>query len=255
MVQNNSKLPSTACAIIIGNEILSGQTQDANVIFIAKHMAKLGILFKECRFIQDDEAQIITAITECSPKYSYVFTTGGIGPTHDDITSMAVAKAFNLPFTRNNEAFKRIFSVVPQRSEEDSRQLMANMPEGAILIDNPISHAPGFQINNVFVLAGVPDIMQAMLLTLTPRLSGGQQRHSKAILCLAFESRIANDLREIQKEHPNVEIGSYPTWHISKEKGVKLVFKSFDLNEIETVERKVMAMAEKLGYQAEEIEI
>jgi molybdenum cofactor synthesis domain-containing protein len=248
----DSQIP-TACIIIIGNEILSGQTQDTNITAIAKYLFNLGIILKECRIIGDNEQDIITTVNDCRARYNYVFTTGGIGPTHDDITSRAISKAFNLPLESNAEAVKRIFSHIPQRGPDDARLRMADMPEGVILIDNPVSHAPGFQIENVFVLPGVPTITQEMLPGLTPRLQKGRPLLTKSLMCIAFESHIANELSKIQDLHPTVEIGSYPTWHISKERGVKIVFKGYDPAELQSVESKIYEMSKKLGYDVEEI--
>lgn len=245
----------TACVIIIGNEILSGQTLDSNLSFISKRLITLGIQVQEARVIRDHEQTIIDTVNACRKNYTYVFTTGGIGPTHDDITSESIAKAFELPYVCNEEAAHLIFSVVPARGLNDSRIRMAHMPEGAILINNPVSQAPGFQIENVFVLAGVPNIAHAMMETLDSRLNNGKPIYSKVIHCIAYESVIADSLREIQNDHPNVEIGSYPTWHITKDRGVKVVIKSRDLTDLEEVERRVFQMAQDHHFHAEEINL
>lgn len=245
----------TACIIIIGNEILSGQTEESNLSFMAKRLITLGIQVKEVRVIPDHEQTIIDVVNTCRRNHTYVFTTGGIGPTHDDITSESIAKAFERPYVCNEEAAQLIFSVVPSRGSNDSRIRMAYMPEGAILIDNPISHAPGFQIENVFVLAGVPTIAHAMMETLDTRLKNGQPIYTKVIHCLAYESLIADSLREIQNAHPNVEIGSYPTWHITKERGVRVVLKSRDLSDLEEAEKRIFKMASDHHFHAEEINL
>lgn len=250
---SNFKYP-TACVVIIGNEILSGQTVDANLSFVAKHLAKLGIRVTEARVIPDIEKDIIETINQCRKKHTYVFTTGGIGPTHDDITSEAIAKAFERKFVCNAEAANQIYSVIPSRGEDDARIRMAYMPQGVQLIKNPISHAPGFQIENVFVLAGVPNIAHAMLETLDDRLTNGVQLYTKTILCMAFESMIANALRDIQSSNQNVEIGSYPLWHITKERGVKIVLKSFNKSDLERAEKSIFQMARNMNYDAEEID-
>lgn len=250
---SNLKYP-TACIIIIGNEILSGQTVDANLSFLAKHLAKLGIRVTEARVIPDLEKDIIETVNACRKNHTYVFTTGGIGPTHDDITSEAIAKAFGRKFVCNSEAVAQIYSVIPQRNDDDARIRMAYMPEGVQLIQNPVSHAPGFQIENVFVLAGVPNIAHAMVETLDTRLQNGTPLYTRAILCIAFESMIANALRDIQSSNPNVEIGSYPSWHITKEQGVKIVLKSLNQDDLERAQKSIFKMARDLNYDAEEID-
>lgn len=245
----------TASVIIIGNEILSGQTVDANLSFIAKHLSKLGIRVRDARIIPDHEQTIIDTVNHCRKHFTYVFTTGGIGPTHDDITSEAIAKAFGRAFVCNKEALDLIYSSAPCRGEKDARIRMAYMPEDVKLIENPVSQAPGFQIDNVFVLAGVPDIAQAMMKTLDNRLKNGHTFYTKTILCLAFESMIANELRTIQARFPEVEIGSYPTWHITKERGVKIVLKSYKYDDLEGAEKSIFKMADELNYDAEVIEL
>lgn len=245
----------TACIIIIGNEILSGQTVESNLSFIAKRLITFGIQVKEVRVIPDHEQTIIDVVNTCRQKHTYVFTTGGIGPTHDDITSESIAKAFNRPYICNEVAARLIFSAVPSRGPNDSRIRMAYMPEGSILINNPVSHAPGFQIENVFVLAGVPTIAHAMMETLDNRLRNGKPIYTKAIRCIAYESAIADPLREIQNAHPNVEIGSYPTWHITKEYGVRIVLKSRDLSDLEAAEKCIFKMASDHDFHAEEINL
>jgi molybdenum cofactor synthesis domain-containing protein len=245
----------TACVIIIGNEILSGQTVDSNLSFISKRLITLGIQVKEARVIPDHEQTIIDVVNTCRKNHTYVFTTGGIGPTHDDITSQSVAKAFERPYVCNEEATKLIFSVVPSRGPNDSRIRMAYMPEGAVLINNPVSHAPGFQIENVFVLAGVPNIAHAMMETLDSRINNGKPIYTKVIHCIAYESVIADCLRDIQNAHPNVEIGSYPTWHITKDRGVKVVLKSRDLSDLEKTEKCIFQMALDHNFHAEEINL
>ena len=165
--------PVTACLIIIGNEILSGRTIDANLPHIAKVLGQVGIRLAEARVVADDEAAIVDAVNTCRARHTYVFTTGGIGPTHDDITAACIAKAFGRPFGRNPEAERRLLAFYPPERVNEARMSMADMPEGVELIDNPVSVAPGFRIENVYVLAGVPKIMQAMLDLVLPKLEGG----------------------------------------------------------------------------------
>jgi molybdenum cofactor synthesis domain-containing protein len=159
---SESEKPVTACLIIIGNEILSGRTIDANLPYIAQKLGASGIRMAEVRVVADDEAAIVEAVNACRERYGYVFTTGGIGPTHDDITAASIAKAFGRPYGRNAEAERRLLAYYPPERVNAARMKMADTPEGAELIDNPVSVAPGFRIANVYVLPGVPKIMQAM---------------------------------------------------------------------------------------------
>ena len=166
----------TASLIIIGNEILSGRTTDANLPYLAKALGEIGIRLTEARVVSDDEVEIVGAVNACRSKYDYVFTTGGIGPTHDDITAACVAKAFGRSYGRNTEAEARLLAYYPPEKVNDARMSMADMPDGVTLIDNPVSIAPGFRIENVFVMAGVPKIMQAMLDNILPTLQGCRAR-------------------------------------------------------------------------------
>jgi molybdenum cofactor synthesis domain-containing protein len=172
--------PVTACLIIIGNEILSGRTVDANLPHVAKVLGQIGIRLAEARVVADDEAAIVDAVNACRARHTYVFTTGGIGPTHDDITAACIAKAFGRRLGRNPEDERRLLAFYPPERVNEARMSMADMPDGAELIDNPVSVAPGFRIENVFVLAGVPKIMQAMLDLVLPKLEGGVKIHARA---------------------------------------------------------------------------
>ena len=203
----------TAALLIIGNEILSGRTQDANLAFIARHLGALGIRFRETRVVPDEEAEIVAAVNALRARYTYVFTTGGIGPTHDDITAECIAKAFGLPLIRNAEAVRRLEAHYAGTGMlNEARLRMANTPEGAILIDNPVSTAPGFQIGNVFVMAGVPVIMQAMLTGIGDRLVGGPVVKTKSVASSVPEGTFADALRAIAADYPSVDIGSYPAF-------------------------------------------
>lgn len=200
-----------AALIIIGNEILSGRTKEANLNHIALKLVEIGVDFSEARVIPDEEDVIITTVQELSQKYDYVFTTGGIGTTHDDITAESVAKAFHLPLIRNEEAYNRMKNHYGDNLM-DVRGRMALMPEGSELIDNPVTIAPGFYIKNVFVMAGVPTIMQAMLETILSKLTHGDPVLSETILCRLPESFLAQDLEDVQKHYPQLSLGSYPSW-------------------------------------------
>lgn len=237
---------TTACLIIIGNEILSGRTRDANLPFLAERLGALGIRMREVRVVPDDEHEIIAAINSCRARYDYVFTTGGIGPTHDDITAASVAKAFGVPLERNAEAVRRLESHYEPGQLNEARLRMANIPAGAILIDNPVSKAPGFQIENVFVMAGVPTIMQAMFEGIRDRLVGGPAVHARTVSCLLAEGRIASDLAELQARYPEVEIGSYPYFRNGRF-GVSLVVRGIDASLLDRVAEDVADMITRLG--------
>jgi molybdenum cofactor synthesis domain-containing protein len=204
-----TKTSYTAAIIVIGNEILSGRTKDLNLGWLGEQLNLRGIRVKEARFIADDEAAIIDTVNDLRTKHSYVFTTGGIGPTHDDITASCIAKAFERPFEENPEARALLQEYYGDRLNE-ARLRMAKLPKGAELISNPVSAAPGIKIDNVYVMAGIPKIMQAMFHSVADTLIGGQVVQSIAIDCHFGEGDIAPGLTKIQSRHPDVEIGSYP---------------------------------------------
>ncbi|HPF46743.1 MAG: competence/damage-inducible protein A [Alphaproteobacteria bacterium] len=199
-----------AALIVIGDEILSGRTQDANINYIAKWLGNLGIILDEVRVIPDDATRIQRTVNECRNAFDYVFTTGGIGPTHDDITAANVAAAFGVRFSINEEARKLLEDHIGKDNLTEARLRMAMIPERASLIKNPVSAAPGFQLENVFVLAGIPIVMQSMLLDVEDRISGGSKISSKAIHVFAGESQFADILSEIEDQFENLSIGSYP---------------------------------------------
>ncbi len=213
---------ATAAIIIIGNEVLSGRTQDVNVNYIAGELSALGIRLAEVRIIADVEADIVAAVNACRKQYTYVFTTGGIGGTHDDITAKCIAAAFDLAFSRHPAAEKILLAHYEAADLNEARLSMADMPEGAALILNPISGAPGFRVENVFVLAGVPAIARAMFEGVRGELAGGKQLLSKSIHTDLTEGIIATDMAAIDASHPAVEIGSYPFFRL-KRFGVNLV--------------------------------
>lgn len=237
----------TAALLIIGNEILSGRTQDANLAFIAKHLGTLGIRFREVRVVPDEEAEIVAAVNALRARYTYVFTTGGIGPTHDDITAECIAKAFDVALIRNPEAVRRLETHYAGTGMlNEARLRMANTPEGAVLIDNPVSTAPGFQIGNVFVMAGVPVIMQAMLTGIGDRLVGGPVVKTKSVASAVPEGSFADALRAIAAEHPAIDIGSYPAFRQGKV-STALVLRGTDCDLLEQVTQRVVAMLGDLG--------
>lgn len=202
----------TACLIIIGNEILSGRTVDANLSHLAKRINEVGVQLREARVIPDVEATIVATVNECRAKFDYVFTTGGIGPTHDDITSASIAKAFGVPVHRHSEAEKILRQHYTPEQINEARLKMADVPLGATLLDNPVSSAPGFCIGNVYVMAGVPRIMQAMLDAIIPTLRGGAPVLSLSITTDLPEGTIAAGLTDIQNRYQDIDIGSYPMY-------------------------------------------
>lgn len=203
--------PVRACLIIIGNEILSGRTHDKNLPYLAEELNKIGVRLAETRVIPDIEDTIIETVNECRAKFDYVFTTGGIGPTHDDITSSCVAKAFGVENVLNADAHALLKSHYENPEDlNEARLRMAHVPVGAELVQNPISKAPGFRMENVYVLAGVPMIMQVMFQGIKHQLIGGKPMVSRSVGGYIPEGAIAKVLAEIQADFPQTDIGSYP---------------------------------------------
>ncbi|GAA0772501.1 competence/damage-inducible protein A [Roseibium denhamense] len=200
----------TAAFLVIGDEILSGRTKDKNIGFVADYMTSLGIDLKEVRVVADIKEDIVEAVNALRQRYDYVFTSGGIGPTHDDITAESVAAAFKVPLNLDPRAVAILESHYARGQFTDARKRMARIPEGADLIENKVSKAPGFRIGNVHVMAGVPSIMQAMMDAVAPTLKTGTRMLSETVSADMPESRIAERLAAIQDAHPNTLIGSYP---------------------------------------------
>ncbi|MFP6814769.1 MAG: molybdopterin-binding protein [Pseudomonadales bacterium] len=200
----------TACVLIIGNEILSGRTEDINLNHIALTLGAWGIRVREARVIPDIEDVVVAAVNETRSKYDYVFTTGGIGPTHDDITADCIARAFGVDLVISPE----IASIIEQRPAPEevmtARMRMARIPRGATLIDNLTGGPQGFRIDNVFVMAGIPRVMQAMLQSLEGKIRGGKVVRSRSVVAYLGESQIATDLGDIQARYPDIDLGSYP---------------------------------------------
>ncbi len=217
----------TAAVIMIGDEVLSGRTQDKNLSFIAGFLGDIDIQVEEARIVPDNQSRIIEAVNALRPQYDYIFTTGGIGPTHDDITADAIAAAFNVSIDFNDEAVAILRQRYDENDLNDARMRMARIPHGASLIENPVSKAPGFQIENVFVLAGVPKIMQAMMGCLAPRLKGGAKMLSRSIRCNIGEGRVAAGLNRLQSRFPTVALASYPFFE-KEGMGTNLVARSTD---------------------------
>jgi molybdenum cofactor synthesis domain-containing protein len=204
----------TAAMLVIGDEILSGRTKDRNIGHLAEIMTAVGIDLKEVRIVSDEEDDIAAAVNAVRARYTYVFTTGGIGPTHDDITADSIAKAFGVPCEYHSQAYAMLEESYAGRGIEftEARKRMARTPRGADLIDNPVSTAPGFRIGNVHVMAGVPSIFQAMLDNVVPTLKVGTKMLSATVPCPHGEGLIGGPLAAIQKAHPDTIIGSYPKY-------------------------------------------
>jgi molybdenum cofactor synthesis domain-containing protein len=236
----------TAAVLIIGNEILSGRTQDVNLNWIAAKLVARGIRLAEARVVPDIEDEIVAAVRALSDRYDYLFTTGGIGPTHDDITADSIGKAFGVPVIVHPEAKARLEAHYGVGNVSPARMRMARMPEGAALIDNPVSKAPGFRVRNVFIMAGVPAIMRAMLDSMIPTLAEGAPIHQRSIACHIAESVLAEPLGAIQDRHPEVDIGSYP-WYRDGTSGVSLVARGTDADALDVVAGEISAMIRNLG--------
>ena len=244
----------TAAILIIGNEILSGRTQDVNLAFLAKELGALGIRVREARIVPDVEEEIVAAVNHCRQRYDLVFTTGGIGPTHDDITSPSIARAFGVEWVRNPEAVQLLARHYEGAMLNEARLRMATVPQGARLIDNPVSTAPGFQIANVYVLAGVPSIMRAMFDGLKSGLPGGQAVASRTVSTFLGEGTIAEALGALQARFPALEIGSYPFFRQGKF-GTSLVIRGTSATALDAAAEGLRALIRDLGAEPIEGEI
>jgi molybdenum cofactor synthesis domain-containing protein len=242
------KMPSnpTAAILVIGDEILSGRTQDTNTAYIAKFLGALGIDLREVRVVADVQKEIVDALNALRARYTYVFTTGGIGPTHDDITFEAVAAAFGVGCYFHPEAMAAMAARYKPGEFNDARKRMAYIPVGAELVRNTVSTAPGVHIGNVFVMAGVPMIMRAMLDAIEPLLERGAIVHAATVQARVPEGRIAAGLGKIQSAHNEVSIGSYP-YYREDGAGVQLVVRGRDAAEVETAALEIEALLRDLG--------
>lgn len=238
----------TAAMIVIGDEILSGRTKDKNVGHLADMMTTVGIDLREVRIVPDIEEEIVAAVNALRVRYDYVFTTGGIGPTHDDITADSIARAFGVACDYDPKAYAMLEKSYAARGLEftEARKRMARMPVGAAHIDNPVSLAPGFSVENVHVMAGVPSIFQAMLDGLLPRLKTGVKMLSAMVHCPLGEGTVGGPLGEIQKAHPDAVIGSYPKYSDGSF-WTELVVRARDPQVLETVRAEMAAMVERLS--------
>ena len=235
-----------AAILIIGNEILSGRTEDKNVSFISNWLnLQCGISVNEVRIVPDIEKMIVKHLIELSKKYNYVFTTGGIGPTHDDITSSSIAKAFNLKYEFHKEAFKILEKYYGKKNFNDGRKKMAKMPKSSSLIYNPSSAAPGFKVKNVLCFPGVPSIMNSMIENSKRYLTKGAKTYSKTINLLTVESNISKEISKIQnKWKKTVDIGSYPFFRLGKI-GVSLVIRSIYQNKINMCHKEIKTIIKR----------
>ena len=236
----------TAAVLIIGNEILSGRTQDQNLAYLALGLNSVGVTLREARVIPDITEVIVATVNELRRQYDYLFTTGGIGPTHDDITSECVAKAFGVPWTLHPEAHQIFLSHYKPGELNEARLRMAHTPEGASLIINPVSRAPGFRMENVFVMAGIPRVMQAMFDAVKHDLRGGRPMLARTVSCHLPEGIIAKGLGEIQNRYADLDIGSYPFYRRG-EFGTSLVLRGRDAVRLAAGTEEVIALVKGLG--------
>ena len=237
----------TAGILVIGDEILSGRTKDKNIGYIAEYLTNIGIDLKEVRVVADDEADIIAALDALRNRYTYVFTTGGIGPTHDDITADSVAKAFGVPIDHHPEVVARFKERFKDQDLNEARLRMARIPDGAELIQSATILAPGFKIGNVIVMAGVPSIMQAMMDIISPKLKSGVRMLSDTVRANAREGDIGTPLRAIQQNHPDTIIGSYPFMDENGKPNTNLVVRSRDAAKLDAAMNDVKTMLTELN--------
>jgi len=237
----------TAAVLVIGNEILSGRTRDANLNYLAVGLTEIGIRLMEARVVPDIESRIVAAVNELRATYDHVFTTGGIGPTHDDITADCIARAFGVALHRDQRAVDLLTRHYggPEHLT-DARLRMAHVPDGAILIDNPVSAAPGFQIGNVYVLAGVPRICQAMFDGLKGRLVGGDKVLALTVSAHIGEGVIAHDLGLLQQRYADLDIGSYPYFRQGRY-GASFVLRGTSRDRLEAAAQELRVIIRKLG--------
>jgi len=246
--QHGPKQPVTAAILVIGDEILSGRTKDKNIGYIAEYLTRLGIDVMEVRVVGDDEAAIVEAVNALRARHTYVFTTGGIGPTHDDITADSVAKAFGVPIDYDPRAVKILKERLAQTGGEinEARMRMTRIPQGAALVVNKVSAAPGFWLGNVIVMAGVPSIMQVMLDEVAPKLKTGVRMLSETVRADAREGDIGTPLGEIAKAHPEVLIGSYPFFDETRGPNTNVVIRARDAAKLADARSAVETMLQRV---------
>ena len=239
----------TAAVVVIGSEVLSGRVQDVNVNFLALKLNERGVRLREVRIIADDQQTIIDTVNALRAQHDYVFTTGGIGPTHDDITAESIAAAFGVALERNAQAVAILEQYYGERTNQ-ARLRMANIPAGGALLDNPVSRAPGFKMENVYVLPGVPRIMQAIFDGLAPTLAGGRPVLSSTLSAFVGESLVASGLQAIQDRYADVEIGSYP-YSRDQRHGCALVSRCVDEERLAAVTEEIVALLRSLDAELE----
>jgi molybdenum cofactor synthesis domain-containing protein len=245
---SNATVLVTAALLVIGDEILSGRTKDKNIGYIAEYLTALGIDLKEVRVVGDEESEIVAALNALRARYSYVFTTGGIGPTHDDITAESVARAFGVPIDFDPRAVKILSERLAQTGSEmnEARMRMTRIPDGADLVHNKVSAAPGFWLGNVIVMAGVPSIMQAMLDEVAPKLKTGVRMLSETVRADCREGDIGTPLAEIAKAHPEVAIGSYPFFDEVRGPNTNVVLRARDQAKLTAARMAVEEMLKRV---------
>jgi molybdenum cofactor synthesis domain-containing protein len=246
--QSADETAVTAAVLVIGDEILSGRTQDTNTSYIARFLATLGIDVREARVVPDVQAEIVAALNALRGRYTYVFTTGGIGPTHDDITSDAVAAAFGVGIDYHPEVMAMLAARYKPGEFNEMRKRMARIPDTGTLVKNSVSTAPGFRIGNVFVMAGVPMIMRAMLEDIAPSLKRGIQVEVATVQTRLPEGRIAAGLARVQAEHPGLAIGSYPFYR-EDGSGVQLVVRGRDAGAVRRAADAIETMIRNEGAE------
>jgi molybdenum cofactor synthesis domain-containing protein len=236
----------TAGLLVIGDEILSGRTKDKNIGYIAEYLTNIGVDLKEVRVVSDDEGAIVEALNALRRRYTYVFTTGGIGPTHDDITADCVAKAFGVPIDVDPRARALLLTRIAEKDLNEARLRMARIPQGADLILNKVSAAPGFRIGNVHVFAGVPAIMQAMLDEVAPTLKTGARMLSETLRADLKEGDIGSALGALAKQHPDVSIGSYPFFDEARGPNTNVVVRARDRDKLAAATAAVTDMLKQV---------
>ncbi len=238
--------PVTAAVLVIGDEILSGRTKDKNIGYIAEYLTRMGIDLREVRVVPDVEAEIVAALNAMRTRYTYVLTTGGIGPTHDDITADSVAKALGVAIDEDPRAIELLLQRIKPEDLNAARRRMARIPDGAMLIENAVSKAPGFMIGNVIVMAGVPSIMQAMLDFIAPRLATGTPMVVETIDTVDLpEGAYAAGLGEVASQHPEVSIGSYPSFRDGSFHN-QIVVRGRDKAAVENAKAEVLRLVDRL---------
>jgi molybdenum cofactor synthesis domain-containing protein len=241
----------TAALLVIGDEILSGRTKDKNIGFVAEYLTDIGIDLREVRVVPDEEPEVVTAVNALRARYTYLFTTGGIGPTHDDITADCVAKAFGVPLHYHPQAVAIMRERIAKTGGvmNEARMRMTRVPEGGELVLNKISAAPGFRIGNVIVMAGIPSVMQAMMEYVTPQLKTGARMLSESVRADSREGDIGTELGEIAKAFPDVIIGSYPFVDEGGGANTNVVMRARDPARLTSVREAVEAMLARVKAQ------